>query len=187
MWEVPGSRWAAIIRDDGSGIALLTEAKYGFSCRDGDLQVTLLRSPVSPDREADQGEHHIRFAIGEHQERHGELRLNTAAAADALFAPVVVARRAAVPHPPFELRELGSLTPSWVLPAERGGGFVIRLHETAGGSGSTTLRLPVPPGAVRFVDFLEREVGRPGTDADGDFIVPYGPYQVVSVLVERAQ
>ncbi|HEU5423568.1 MAG TPA: glycoside hydrolase family 38 C-terminal domain-containing protein, partial [Nitrolancea sp.] len=64
MWEVAGSRWAAVTRDDGEGLALLTEAKFGFSCREGNLAVSLLRSPKSPDPEADMGQHRIRLALG---------------------------------------------------------------------------------------------------------------------------
>ena len=30
MWEVAGSRWAAVHDDDRTGLALLTEARYGF-------------------------------------------------------------------------------------------------------------------------------------------------------------
>jgi alpha-mannosidase len=35
QWEVPGSRWAAATRDDGAGLALVSEATWGFGCRDG--------------------------------------------------------------------------------------------------------------------------------------------------------
>src|SRR5690606_24282775 len=46
QWEVPGSRWAAISHDgEREGLFIVTEAKYGFSARDGVLAVTLVRSP----------------------------------------------------------------------------------------------------------------------------------------------
>jgi alpha-mannosidase len=95
MWEVPGSRWAAVTNEDGSGLAICTEAKFGFSCRDGDLGLSLLRSPKMPDPQADQGDHLIRFALGRHQPATSQTALSTAASADALFAPVLVARGSA--------------------------------------------------------------------------------------------
>ena len=67
MWEVPGNRWAAVLNEDGRGMAIITEAKYGFSCKDGDLGVSLLRSTKEPDTEADMGRHTIRFAVGRHE------------------------------------------------------------------------------------------------------------------------
>jgi alpha-mannosidase len=186
LWEVPGSRWAAVLRDDGAGLALLSEAKYGFACRDGDLSLSLLRAPTNPDPEADQGDHVIRFALGRHVARADDARLTTAAAADALFAPLVLARRAVVPEAPFALDQLGSLTPSWVSPAEHGAGYVIRLHETAGGGGAATLRLTDTMARVRLVDFLERDMGELQSTADGVWALPYTPYQVLSVLVTPA-
>lgn len=184
-WEVAGSRWAAVTRDDGAGLALLAEAKYGFSCRDGDLAVSLLRAPTSPDTEADQGRHHIRLALGRYQSRIDGDVLTTAASADALFAPVVIAPGARSIPPRFTLADLGSLTPSWVLPSETGSGYILRLHETAGSSGAATLKLAAP-GTVTLIDFLERDqVSLESVDGT-TFTIPYRPYQVVSVLIQHA-
>ena len=47
-YEVPGHRFADL-SEHGFGAALLSESKYGFSCYGGDLRMTLLRSPKSPD------------------------------------------------------------------------------------------------------------------------------------------
>ncbi|HUG13458.1 MAG TPA: glycoside hydrolase family 38 C-terminal domain-containing protein, partial [Thermomicrobiales bacterium] len=182
-WEVAGSRWAAVTGDDDAGLALLAEAKYGFSCRDGDLAVSLLRAPTSPDPEADQGVHRIRLAIGRYQPRFHDGALSTAALADALFAPVVVTRGAREIEPPFAFDDLGSLTPSWALPSETTDGYIIRMHETAGGSGVATLRL-AEAGAASLVNFLERETGALSSPDGMTYALPYRPYQVLSVLVE---
>ena len=183
MWEVPGSRWAAVTNEDGSGLAVCTEAKYGFSCRDGNLGVSLLRSPKAPDRDADMGTHHMRFAVGRHEPCTTAQTLGTAAAADALFAPVVIGRRGAAAPAPLDLESLGSLVPSWVTPAESGPGFVLRLHETNGSAGIARLRLAHAPRAVEFVDFLERRVGRPDRVDRHTFALTYRPYQILSVRV----
>jgi alpha-mannosidase len=181
-WEVAGSRWAAVTRDDGAGLALLAEAKYGFSCRDGDLSVSLLRAPTWPDEAADVGRHRVRLAIGRYEAQFREDSPSTAGAADALFAPVVVTRGAREITPLFAFEELGSLTPSWVLPSEAEDGYVIRLHETAGGSGTAVLRLAAA-GRVEAVDFLERERGGVESEDGVVFRVGYGAYEVVSLRV----
>ncbi|HET7038058.1 MAG TPA: glycoside hydrolase family 38 C-terminal domain-containing protein, partial [Thermomicrobiaceae bacterium] len=182
LWEVAGSRWAAVTNDDGVGLALLTEAKFGFSCRDGDLAVSLLRAPKSPDPEADMGRHRIRLALGRHEPRtRGEI-LCSAAAADALFAPVLIAEGEGVLAPPFVLEDAGSLVPSWVLPATGGDGFVLRLHETDGGAGTARLRL-ARPCAAQLVDLLERPLAALASPDGLVFEVPYRPYQIVSVKV----
>lgn len=181
QWEVPASRWAAVTNEDGEGLALLTEAKYGFSCREGVLGVSLLRSPKMPDPRADMRSHRIRFAVGRHTTSNDD-GYSTAAAADALFAPLIVQPMAPF-GPPFTYESLGTLTPSWVLPAEDGDGFVVRFHETGGAAGTARVRFASAPRNVALVDFLGRKratARRPhGTTAEFD----YAPYQVISLRV----
>jgi alpha-mannosidase len=185
MWEVPGSRWAAVTREDGTGLAVVTEAKYGFSCRDGDLGLSLLRATKSPDHAADMGRHLIRFALGEHEPAERDGVPPTAGAADALFAPVLLGRGSREVEPPFTLEDLGSLVPSWVLPCEESGGYIVRLHETNGSSGTAILRPADPKAVVDFVDFLERRIGGAKRSPDGGWLVPYSPYRIVSARVRR--
>lgn len=186
QWEVPGSRWAAVSNEtEAHGLAVITEAKYGFSCRDGNLGLSLLRAPKHPDPNADRGTHRIRFAIGRHAACTCDGRMSTAAAAEAFYTPMVVFNAAAadIPPPPFELGELGTLVPSWVMPAEQGAGWILRAHETAGQGGSVLLTLRDATAAVRYVDFLENALGEVENLGGGRFLLRYTPYQVISVSV----
>ncbi|GDY14691.1 hypothetical protein LBMAG53_35690 [Planctomycetota bacterium] len=196
QWEVPGSRWAAVIDEDGDGLGLVSESKYGFSCRDGDLGLSLLRAPADPDPGCDRGRHVIRFAIGRHQSSSAIIDggsndlWSTALAADALFTPPVVApgkrrrhRGDDLGHGPFTLRNLGSLVPAWTVPDKRG--YTVRLHETAGGSGSATLQLEHEAKSVELVDFLGNVLGDPVHLGGGAVRIDYRPYQILSVRVRR--
>ena len=183
MWEVAGSRWAAVHDDLERGLALLTEAKYGFCCHRGDLGVSLLKAARHPDPTADLGRHTIRFALGRHRTESEPGAPSTACAADALYTPLVVAEAGAPRQSPFRFDALGSLCPSWVLPSESGPGFVVRLRETAGAGGTAVLRLTVPARSVSLVDFRERELAAAASLAEAAYAIPYGPYQVVSVLL----
>ena len=180
-WEVPGSRWAAVIREDESGLAIVTEAKYGFSCREGNLGLSLLRGTIDPDPNADQGQHHIRFALGAHRAGFKGHEGGTAAAAESLYAPFVLAPGAKAVAPPFAFEGLGSLVPSWVLPSEDGKGMVIRLHETSGRAGHCTLKL-AKAGRLQRVDFLEEALAgsKPSRPAL-EYRLDYQPYQILSL------
>lgn len=182
-WEVPGSRWAAVGDDAGHGLAVVTEAKFGFSCRDGDIGLSLLRAPMHPDPEADQGHHHMRFAIGRHRAHDDGVLLATAAAADALFAPALVARGGKAPVAPATWRDTASLVPSWALPSASGKGFVLRAHETNGESGTAILELAEPAASVSLVDLTEKPIGSVKKLGKTSYAVTYGPYQIISVLV----
>jgi len=187
MWEVPGSRWAAVGDDTGdTGAAMVTEAKYGFSCRNGDLAVSLLRSPKDPDREADMGQHMIRFAVGRHQVRHHEESLNTAAVADSLYAPVLQGEFDDAVSSPFAIENgEGTLVPAWCAPSVSGKGIILRLHETMGEHGTAVLTCAGQNPEVAFVNLMEERTGVPEQLKENVFRIPYTPYRVVSLWIDQ--
>ncbi len=65
QWEVPALRWADM-GDKGFGVSILTQGKHGFDASHNHLRLTLLKSPVWPDPEADRGNHHFTYAIYPH-------------------------------------------------------------------------------------------------------------------------
>lgn len=173
QWEVAGSRWAAALRDDGTGIALLTADHYGFSCREGELGLSLLRAPTYPDPGCDRGEHRLRFAIGRHDDRFAGDILPTAAAVDALFTPPLATAHVI---PGLTWGSLGSLVPAWVCPVAGDAhadaqAFELRLHEVAGSTGAVAL----PHGwCARPIDAL----GNRGAELT---TLTHGPYAVLSL------
>jgi len=182
MWEVPGNRWAAVTWDNGEGLALVAEAKYGYSCKEGELGLSLLRASRGPDPEADRGDHHLRFALGRHETETRGTVLSTAATADALFTPAQVIPSAPTRPALFTIEQPGSLVPAWVLPAETGPGYVIRLHETAGCPGVARLCLAAPASATP-VNLLEHAQGTLQQLDPCTYEIPYQPYGIVSILV----
>lgn len=189
MWEVPGNRWAAVLDDaQSSGVAIVTEAKYGFSCRDGELALTLLRSSMDSSetrpRRADQGLHVIRFAVGAHADLSDAQGESTAAAAETLFADIVVANGQSALQPGFTLVNPGSLVACWLAPAEDGRGIILRLHETAGRSGTAELRTDDTGRKVEYVDLLERRTDAPARSGRGRWRIEYGAYRVMTLRIE---
>jgi len=183
MWEVPGSRWGAVLDHSGQeGLAILTEAKFGFTCREGDLGLSLLRSPTNPDEDADQGKHVIQFAVGRYRAV-GDAE-TPCTAADAAYVPVVTASGGKDLAAPFTLGDCGSLVPSWVLPTSDGKGFIVCFHETAGRSDAVVLELAEDAKKVDSVDFWENVLA-PVSRQGRRCTVAYAPYQVVIIRVLR--
>lgn len=65
QFEVCGHKWADI-SEYGFGLAILNDSKYGYSCLDNVLRLSLLRSPKAPDMTADMGTHKFTYAIMPH-------------------------------------------------------------------------------------------------------------------------
>jgi len=68
QFEVPAQRWADL-GDGQHGFSLINESKFGYDDQDNVLRLTLLRSPVWPDPEADRGHHHFGYALYPHAGR----------------------------------------------------------------------------------------------------------------------
>ncbi len=161
---------------------------------------------------AEKGSHSFSFALGWYRAETTEDYLSTAQAADMLFSPPLVVSGAFLPgRETSDLREgasrlcsetaslydlegvikqlftcsrLGSLTMSWIKPSESGRGYLIRLHEAAGCSGTARLdfRRDDRVSKVYRTDARERIIEEIAvTDAIAE--IPYRPYQLISLVV----
>ena len=65
-FEVPAIRWADV-SDNGYGVSLLNNSKYGYDVKDNIMRLSLLRSPDWPDPTADRGEHEIEYSLYPHK------------------------------------------------------------------------------------------------------------------------
>jgi len=175
-YEVPGHRFADL-SEHGFGAALLTDSKYGYSCHDGVLSISLLRSPKSPDPEADMGAHEFAYALVPHA---GDWRdAGVLAQAVAFNAPLRRTRFA--PEGSFATVD-GGLVLDTIKRAEDSDAIVLRLYEPYGGRGVARVRLAVPFSAARRTNLLEDD-GEKLEVAAGEIVLPFRPREVVTVKV----
>ena len=150
-YEVPGHRFADL-SEHGFGVALLTDSKYGYSCYGNELRLSLLRSPKSPDPEADMGRHEFAYALMPHAG--GWREAGVVAEAARFNAPL--RWTAASPVESFAAVDDPNLVLDTIKRAEDSDALVLRLYEAHGARGTARVRLGV---AVR--------VGVPGERARG--------------------
>ncbi|MGI9456331.1 MAG: glycoside hydrolase family 38 C-terminal domain-containing protein, partial [Aeoliella sp.] len=186
MWEVPGSRWAAVQHDGGTdGLALLAESKLGYAARDGILSVSLLRATKWPDASADLGVHRMRIALGRLQLETTAENLSTSMAADDLFCAPLLHGGAPLPAL-FQWQRLGSLNASWAAPSfTNPDAYFIRLHETAGQTGTAILRLNHAAVTAALVDFQEQPIAALDVSAEQTIAIPYKPWQILTLQIIR--
>lgn len=75
QFEIPAHKWVDIY-DDGYGVAIINDCKYGHRVKDGLISLNCLRSPIYPDKTADRGEHDFTYAIYPHKEKPMESELS---------------------------------------------------------------------------------------------------------------
>ncbi|KAM0712350.1 hypothetical protein Q7P37_011445 [Cladosporium fusiforme] len=64
-FEVCCHKWADL-SENGYGVSILNDSKYGFATCGNLMRLSLLRAPKAPDGHADMGRHHIKWAILPH-------------------------------------------------------------------------------------------------------------------------
>ncbi|MEO6875098.1 MAG: glycoside hydrolase family 38 C-terminal domain-containing protein, partial [Opitutaceae bacterium] len=199
MFEWPMSRWATVSSEgERSGLFALTEAKYGVSVRDGDLAITLLRTPKHVGYEdhgraypqqlsrlpkpdtiyTDLGRHTIELALGIYDLAAPRAE-QPAALAENLFTPPLAYRGAPIASA-FRGLECGeTLLPHWAQPQSRNR-WVLRLHEIAGQRGTAKLQL-APGWTARKTDLL----GRPLAAQLRNGRLAFAPYEIISLQLTR--
>ena len=65
-FEICAHKWADLSEKD-YGVSLLNNCKYGYSCEENKLSITLLKAPTYPDPTADRGLHSFTYSIFPHK------------------------------------------------------------------------------------------------------------------------
>lgn len=64
-FEVCAHKWGDI-SEDGYGVSLLNDCKYGYSAAGNTIKLSLLKAPTYPNPEADRGEHYFTYSLWPH-------------------------------------------------------------------------------------------------------------------------
>jgi alpha-mannosidase len=194
-FEVGGHRWADM-SEPGYGVALLTDAKYGYSVHDNVLGLSLVRSPIYPDPWADEGEHHFTYSLFPHIGDWTDAEV--VAEALALNSPLTVALaepgggsmplEASLVSLPVEaglLLDAGvTLGLGALKRAEDGVGLIVRVYEPHGARGTAILQFGAEVQSVQKVNFLEESIEDDAVAAEGRTVsLPVRPFEVVTLRV----
>jgi alpha-mannosidase len=163
-FEICAHKWLCL-EEAGGGLALLNDCKYGHDVSGGSMRLTLLRSPLAPDEEADQGEQRFTYSLlpfsGSFTDA-GVVRagyeLNAPAPAEsgtktganpagdysffAVDGPAVIAECVKAPEKAGKNQAL------------------IRLYESLGGRARARLRFSRNLASAALTDMLEKETGK---------------------------
>jgi alpha-mannosidase len=159
-FEVAAHRFVDL-SEAGYGAALLNDGRYGHHARGIELGISLLRSPILPDKLADEGAQSLTYALLPHAG--GWIAGGVLAEAEDLNRPLLhrplagardAAHRFLTVHGPGVA--LGALKP-----AEDGDGLILRVYEPAGGRGPISIEPPDGWRVVGEVSLLEDAVDPP--------------------------
>lgn len=159
-FEVCAHRWVDL-GENGYGVSLLNDSKYGHDIHDNVLRLTLLKSGISPDPDADQGLHRFTYSLLPHQ---GDWRdAEVVRRAYELNVPIVCVpgqTRNAAEHTrgteqSFLRSDCEHVVVETVKPAEDGDGLIVRLYEAHNRRGRGAITFAAPIVAAEECNLLE--------------------------------
>ncbi|MBQ4047810.1 MAG: alpha-mannosidase [Clostridia bacterium] len=190
-FEVCGHKWADI-SDNGYGLSLLNDCKYGYSASGTDLALSLIKCATGPNVDADREFHEFTYAILPHA---GNLRAaDTVREGYALNCPLeahVKTTDGGKLEPCFALvadETDSGIVIDTVKGAEDSDETIIRLYEPMGGRVKAALRFGRPVARVCRTNLAETDDGeRLAFDADGTLPVSAKPFEIVTLKVAFAE
>ncbi len=162
-FEVCHHKWCDMA-EQGGGIALINEGKYGVSAENGTMALSLLRSTIRPDPTSDMGTHDFCYLIYPHAGDAVTAQINKTA-----FEYNVPLRKSDVVS---DLPDFGSLWLQAVKLSENGKYIVVRLCEQNGARGVVKLHKQ-----VSLLNMLEDEIGRIDE-------INYSPFEIITIGFE---
>ena len=178
-FEVPAHRWADL-SETGYGVSLMNDCKYGHSIIGNVMRLSLLRSPISPDPNADQGEHLFTYSLYPHK---GDWReAETVRRAYELNVPLITVLE---PAHPGELPSSGwfarldapTVVIDTVKKAEDSDDLIMRLYESQGWRGKVRIRFGERPKEVFECNLMEEDDQKLEM-GDGELEIFIKPFEV---------
>jgi alpha-mannosidase len=184
-FEVCAQRWVDLGEGD-YGVALLNNGKYGHSLRDNVLGLSLLKSPIFPDREADIGRHQFTYSLLPHAgdwRAAGVVRRAYELNAPLIAVPLPQRPDSDAPRQNSFLSVAGDhVVVETIKLADDGDGLIVRLYEAHNQRGQASLRFGRAVASAEETDLLERSRGP--LAVDGDTVqVAVRPFEVKTLRV----
>ncbi|MCA1598982.1 MAG: glycosyl hydrolase-related protein, partial [Chloroflexi bacterium] len=195
-FETCAHKWADLSEGD-YGVALLNDCKYGYDIKGQTIRLSLIKSGVYPDPEADQGEHIFSYALLPHAGdwRGGEVvrqayLFNMPATGYVRPARDMSAADTVVPQAlPSACSLVATSRPGLVIetikPAEDGDGLIVRFYDAHNTRGEATLTFARPIASAEETNMLEETQG-PAVYDGHDLRVAVRPYGIGTFRVRLA-
>jgi len=182
-FETVGHQWVDL-SERGYGVSLLNDCKYGHDIKENVIRLSLIKSAVYPDVEADQGKHVFTYSLLPH--RGDWMEGDTVQEAWALNNPLTYVQGESV-QPEFSLFRLSvdHVMVDAVKKAEDHDKIVLRVHEFSGRRGPVEIYSDLPIRSWQECDLMERVIGEQSTEPAIRFHIK--PYEIKTFMVDMAR
>ncbi len=185
-FETYAHKWVDVA-EDGYGVALLNDGKFGHSIEGNLLSITLLKCATYPNPNADQGRHHFTYSLLPHAEdfRRGGVIEESHILNQPLYEQTLTAQDGDLPaRYSFVSADKPNIVFTAVKQAEDRNGVILRFHDAYNRRERVTLTLPAGFTRAYLCDLMENELESLEI-RDGRITLPVGNFEVVTVKLTQ--
>lgn len=171
-FESVGHQWADL-SEQGYGVSLLNDCKYGYDIKDNVMRLSLIKSATIPDPKQDQGRHGFTYSLYPH--RGSWIDGRTVQQAWDLNSPLLH-EKGKSKHADKSMFRISSdnVFIDAVKKAEDSDDVILRVHEFTGSRGKLNISSNFVIKEWQEVDLMERPIGENQIDTSiSDYIKPY--------------
>lgn len=186
-FETCAHKWADL-SDNGSGISLLNDCKYGYGVKEGNLSMTLIKAGTYPNANADIGHHKFTYSIYPHNGRWQEAK--TVEMAYNLNVPtVVVVKEKAEVEKALSTKRFIQVSAAncfveVLKKAEDGNGYILRMYENQNKTTKTEIIFGLDVKEVYECNLLE-ENERVVQVENNRFVDQFKPFEIKTYRIIR--
>lgn len=178
-FEVAAHRWADI-SEEGFGVSLMNDCKYGHQTAGSEMRLTLLRSPKEPDYAADMGEHTFTYSLMPHAGDYidaGTVRRGYELNVDMRTVMTKPSKGVFPKSRSFFSVDATNVVLETVKKAEREDATVLRLYECHNRRSKVSVKVGIPFKRVYECDLMEDNIASVSS-RDGSFEFEIRPFEI---------
>lgn len=182
-FEVCAQKWGDL-SEEGYGVSLLNNCKYGYSAKGNEITLTLLKCGTFPNPEADQGIHEFTYSLYPHKD--GFRQGGTINEAYLLNRPMTCISASGNGNLPEEFSlvscDCENIVIETVKKAENGEGIIIRLYDAWGKKTNAEISLGFDAETIAVCDMMENPIEEIGKGNSAK--VKFSNFEIVTLLVK---
>lgn len=184
-FETCGHKWVDM-SENGYGVALLNDCKYGHSAEGSTLKLTILKCGTHPNPEADQGRHILTYSLLPHT---GDFRtagvINEAYALNQPLTAIETSASGSLPET-FSLVSCDkpNIIIETVKKAEEDESMLVRMYEAFDRRGEVTVTVPDGFKKAYLCNLMEKELKRLDLK-DGNVNIPYKNFEIITLKFSK--
>lgn len=188
-FEVCGHKWADL-SEYGYGVSILNDCKYGHDIKGNVMRLTLLKSAVIPNEDADREVHHFTYSIFPHSGdfRTGGVVQESYFLNQPLTTALVEKQDGKLPSElSFAKTDAENVVMEVVKKAEESNEMVVRVHECYNKRTGTTITTHLPIESVVECDLEERQVVETPAANGNQFSFTIKPFEIKTFKIRLAK